>query len=123
LETALAYFNKSDMDLTILDDNEDVFGLSANIEYKEEKQKDNPRVVFFVMYVSDRADIGTVAHEAVHTANFIFEYLGQEADQKNDEMYAYLVGHLTKVFLEKIRGVEKKDRALVIGEKLENLRR
>lgn len=37
-----------------------------------------------------------IAHEAVHAADFIFDYIGSEHDIRNDESYAYLVGYIAK---------------------------
>lgn len=39
--------------------------------------------------------IGTCAHEATHGANFIFDWIGHDADAEKDEPTAYLIGWLT----------------------------
>ena len=116
---ACEYYREEDMELYSLDDNENCYGLATSID----SRIDHGRVLFFIMYVSDRADIGTVAHEATHVCNQIFSYIGQMADQDNDEADAYLVGHLTKVFMEEIRGIKRMPRKLVKGAKSDNLGR
>lgn len=118
-KVALEYFNEQYMDLTSLEDNENCYGLATSIDSRIHPG----RVLFFVMYVAEHADIGTVAHEATHTKNQIFEYIGQLVDTDNDEADAYLVGHLTKTFMEEIRGVKRLPRKLAKGAKSENLSR
>ena len=75
-------------------------------------EDDETRVRCYVMFVDDCADIGTVAHEATHLTNRVCLYLGLELDALNDEAQAYLTGHFTQVFMEKIRGVKPKQEAL-----------
>lgn len=43
--------------------------------------------------------VGILAHEAVHTAHSIFEYISYDVQSDNDEIMAYLVGWLTDSFL------------------------
>lgn len=38
-----------------------------------------------------------VAHECVHSALDIYDYIGAEADTKNQEPFAYLVGNLARL--------------------------
>lgn len=102
-----------------LPDNAPVLGFASTVWLRKQPEK----TLAFVMYVRDDADIGTVAHEATHTCNKIFEYIGQMADEWNDEVQAYLIGHLTKVFMEEIRGVKRKNRMLKKGDKKGNLKR
>lgn len=52
----------------------------------------------------------TIAHEAVHAANMVFEYVGIEPSLDNDEPLAYLVGwFVTKLHnsLDKYNKIEK----------------
>ncbi|MBQ8969204.1 MAG: hypothetical protein IJ064_05690 [Bacteroidaceae bacterium] len=39
-----------------------------------------------------KCDIATIAHEADHVANAIFQSIGAKVDCENDETHAYLVG-------------------------------
>jgi hypothetical protein len=41
-------------------------------------------------------DMKNVSHESVHAANGIFRYCGLDADTRNDEAHAYLVGWIAK---------------------------
>ena len=45
-----------------------------------------------VIFDSSCFDINTVAHEAIHIKNRIFEHTDIQPDSKNDEPEAYLVG-------------------------------
>ena len=40
--------------------------------------------------------VETMAHEAVHLAMMIFDYVGAEANIKDQEPFAYLVGWITR---------------------------
>jgi len=71
------------------------------------------RVMGFVMFVEDKADIGTIAHESTHLTNHVFDYLGVEFDCNEDEHQAYLLEHFCQTFLEKIRGVKPYKDALL----------
>jgi hypothetical protein len=116
---ALEYFDEHDIDFSGLECDSNPYGLATSIDSRV-----NPgKVLFFIMYVRDDADIGTVSHESLHTKNHIWSYIGQLADEANDEADAYLIGHLTKVFMEEIRGVKKLQRELIKGDKKGNLKR
>lgn len=39
-------------------------------------------------------DMGHLAHEAVHAVNMIFSVIGHEPTAENDEVQAYMVGHI-----------------------------
>lgn len=42
--------------------------------------------------IKPEASPQTIAHEAVHAANMVFEYVGIEPSLTNDEPFAYLIG-------------------------------
>jgi hypothetical protein len=44
----------------------------------------------------DKVNINTISHECYHAVNNIFENIGHKADNKNDEVGAYMLGYLTK---------------------------
>lgn len=116
------YFDPLDINLEqvfYFTDSQTPLGFAAPISLNKAPDK----ILCFVMFVRDDADLGTVAHEATHTCNKIFEYIGQMADEFNDEVQAYLIGHLTKVFMEEIRGEKRKNRMLKKGDKKGNLKR
>jgi len=116
---ALEYFDEHELEFIGLDLESNPYGLATSLDLREQPGK----ACFFVMYVRDDADIGTVAHEATHIKNAIWSYIGQEADEDNDEADAYMVGHLTKVFMEEIRGFKKLERKLIKGDKKGNKKR
>lgn len=39
----------------------------------------------------------TIAHESYHVVNFIFQNIGHSHDPKNDELPAYLLGHIANI--------------------------
>jgi len=51
----------------------------------------------FVIIDSQYADPSTMAHEAVHVVNYIFDYVGLHLDSNNDEAQAYTTGHVVKL--------------------------
>ena len=69
-----------------------------------------------VMFVRDEAPIGTVAHEAVHMVNHVFDYVGQDLCTVNDEAQAYLTGYFVQRFMENIRG-EKPTKAKALNKR------
>ena len=52
-----------------------------------------------MMYATPRA--ATVAHEALHAANYMLKHAGVKISAENDEAQAYLVGWLVGEFLKK----------------------
>jgi hypothetical protein len=50
-------------------------------------------VVFDIAYASP----STIAHEAVHVVNYIFEHVGVHLDTNNDEAQAYLTGYVVEL--------------------------
>ncbi len=113
----LKYFNEEDIELSPLDQFKNIHGLTAVIESKITEG----RFLGFVMYADPDADSGVVAHEAVHMTNYIFGYICQDLDPVNDEAQAYLVGHFTKTFNERIRDYKQESRVLVKGDKKRNV--
>jgi len=113
------YYRKGEIDYleVIAMDGDGALGFAATIAPRE----DPLRVLAFIMFVKDTSDSGTVAHEATHICNKIFDYIGQEGDEVNDEVQAYLVGHVTKTFNEQIRGHKKTSRKLRKGQYKKNI--
>lgn len=114
------YFKSEDIDLLEIIQpmrEKQPFGFAAPISLRKNPEKK----VGFIMFVKDSADIGTVSHESVHVCNMMFEYVGQMADEWNDEIQAYIVGHLTKVFMEEIRGEKRQCRELIKGAYTKNI--
>lgn len=69
--------------------------------YPRVKHKGNRRLgVLIVFNIGENeggsAIVGTIAHESVHAANFIFDDLGIQYDLVNDEHAAYTVGWVAK---------------------------
>lgn len=100
LKTIKLYFNDSDIDLTLITEMDEAEGYVAPIMCKT----NDDRLKALVMFVRDKASVGTVAHEAVHMVNHVFDYLGQDLCTVNDEAQAYLTGHFVQEFMSKIRG-------------------
>lgn len=99
----LTYYKESEVDVDFLNGSDDGhLGYVSPVFCK----KDEERVHCFVMMTTDDASIGTVTHEATHLVNQIFSYLGQEVDQINDEVQAYLSGYLVDAFMEEVRGAK-----------------
>lgn len=90
------------VDTSLLDGEELVLGLTGPIMSTKVKDK----VSGYFIYVKDGEDAGTVAHEACHLTNFVFDYISHDLDLVNDEAQAYLLGYLTQQFMEKIRDAE-----------------
>ena len=104
IELAIRRMYKKDvLDFSILDGcgSDKFLGLSIEIPSKK-----GDRIACWVFYVLDEANTGTVAHEANHTKNNIFDYLGIDTDFDNDESESYFVDHLVNTFMEKIRGAK-----------------
>lgn len=57
-----------------------------------------------VIWIRRADDLGSLAHECVHAANFTLQLRGVKADFDNDEPLAYLVGNLMDAALSKKRG-------------------
>jgi hypothetical protein len=75
--------------------------LSEDTAFVFQKKKSD----YYVIVAPD-ASCGTVAHEAVHLVNRIFADRGQDADCRNDEVFAYHVGWFVRLmssFICKIR--------------------
>ena len=55
---------------------------------------------YFLVIDSSRYPIspGTIAHEAVHIAMYIFETVGATVENDNPEPFTYLVGYITDEF-------------------------
>ena len=54
--------------------------------------RDNDIFIGFWIKNSDYPTAGTIAHEAKHLVNKIFQDIGQELDLENDEAECYLLG-------------------------------
>lgn len=67
------------------------FGYMARTGYYREPDGPYP---FRVVIHSRTIAISTIAHEAVHAGNYIFDAMGAKADFDNDEFLAYLVQHI-----------------------------
>lgn len=57
-------------------------------------ESDANSVILF--WVNDRNNLSKIAHESLHAANMILNYIGHEASLTNDEVQAYLTGYITK---------------------------
>ena len=114
------YFRKGDIDFVEALGGEDPnsSGLTQTISLRE----DLTCIVAFVMFVNTNADIGTVSHEATHIKDMLYDFIGQEATLlRNDEVSAYLVGHLAKTFSEQIRGYDQTVTKLIKGRFNQNI--
>lgn len=47
-----------------------------------------------IVYLKPNTSAGTIAHEVIHIANFVFKNCYITLDIDNDEPYAYLIGYL-----------------------------
>ena len=99
------YYKDSELDLDELDDLGNTEGFVKPVFNPD----DDEHIRIFIMYVKDGADLGTVTHESVHLMNQVLLYVGQELDDVNDEVQAYLAGYFTNTFMEEIRGVKSDD--------------
>ena len=112
------YFKESDIELDHIKALTHVKGYAATVTGKGKYEK---KTLAYLMVVDKSADVGTVAHEANHVTNYIFDYLGQYLDLDNDEAQSYLLGHLTAQFCDKIQGLKKPSRVLSKTNKTRNL--
>ena len=62
---------------------------------------------YFAAYVDNRSPAGTVAHEAFHCMNQIFEHIGFQIAYNNDEAGAYFLGWLVDKFTEALSMTNK----------------
>lgn len=53
----------------------------------------------FIAYIPDSATESMIAHEAVHLAMFILDWVGVKVDAENHEALAYLVEHIVRNIL------------------------
>lgn len=53
---------------------------------------DGQQGVFTWLHTPEAVTTGTIAHEADHAANAVFDFIGASVDPKNDEPHAYLIG-------------------------------
>lgn len=86
------------LDVSELGDLESAKGYVAPVHATD----DPSRVLCWIMMVLPESGHGTVSHEATHLSNFILDYIGHHFDPHNDEVEAYLVGHIVDLFMEKI---------------------
>lgn len=87
-------------DISLMETDASIAGLAGPIFDKKVEDK----VLAYFMYVGPKEDAGTLAHEANHIVNFVFDYVGQQLDLTNDEAQSYLLGHIVKRFTKTIRG-------------------
>lgn len=66
---------------------------SCSVKYMSRKSTGNYGALVWIL--DDRSP-GSMAHEAVHVADGVFEDLGIDSDGSNDEHYAYLVGWIVE---------------------------
>lgn len=77
------------------DDDENVFAHSILTRIKWRDDYWRSAVVIFNLKSNNRITIGTVAHEAIHAADFVFETHGLRHDTQNPEPMTYLVEFVT----------------------------
>lgn len=58
--------------------------------------------------VNDIKNLGTMVHETVHAANYVFEICGIELDRDNDEPHSYLVSWIFRQVLGALHGYNAK---------------
>ena len=107
------YFKEAEIDLSLITEMKTAEGYVAPIMCK----KDDEMLKALVMFVREEAAIGTVAHEAVHMVNHVFDYVGQDLCTVNDEAQAYLTGYFVQRFMENIRG-EKPTKAKALNKRV-----
>lgn len=56
----------------------------------------NKKPFTYVIVLSKNASPGTIAHEALHAANYCLQDAGVEVTTQNDEAQAYLLGWVVK---------------------------
>ena len=108
------YFRHEDIDfvdIVVSDNLDNGGGWAVPIALREDPE----RVVAFIMFVGLEEGVDTVGHEATHTCNQIFKQVGQLADEINDEVQAYIVGHLIKTFTQNLLGYKKTNNKLIKG--------
>ena len=112
LKLIKSYFKEAEIDLSLITEMKTAEGYVAPIMCK----KDDEMLKALVMFVREEAAIGTVAHEAVHMVNHVFDYVGQDLCTVNDEAQAYLTGYFVQRFMENIRG-EKPTKAKALNKR------
>lgn len=65
---------------------------------------DGQRGVFTWLHTPEIVTTGTLAHEADHAANAVFDFIGARVDPTNDEPHAYLVGFFTDCMNDVLKG-------------------
>ena len=109
------YFKEGTVDVSYIKADDTSHGYACPIT---DINDDDHIKAFAVLVRKDEA--GVIAHEIAHLKNFIFAYVGQEADAINDEAEAYLIGYLTNRYLELMKGKKSGDKPL---KKLKNVKR
>ena len=56
------------------------------------------------VWIADKSDHITLAHECLHAANYTLHRIGNQASHTNDETLAYLQGHLMRAATKKLKG-------------------
>lgn len=81
------------------------------------RQMDNRRTSAIVLNMGNDPYMthGTIAHESIHAADFLFEQISAKHDFDNPEPYAYLVGWITNEVYEFIQ--EKKFQSKIKNNK------
>jgi len=99
-------FNDRDDDPYQIADSE-IDGSNCNVMPFVIYKKGNWKGVLVFIHTPERMDISTIAHEADHVANAIFNACGQGVDTSDDEIHAYLVGWAAKCIDEVLRKAKK----------------
>lgn len=53
-------------------------------------------IVFNTKNTHKKVTHGTIAHECLHITHYMFDIMGYESDQENDEFQAYLLDYLVE---------------------------
>ena len=80
---------------------EDEYENARAVTFKLSRKRDDDFAV--LIWLRKEITVGVIAHEAVHAAHFIFDAIGQDADNSNDEALAYLVGWIASLINETAR--------------------
>lgn len=78
-----------------------LFYLNATDDYESFVFK-HPLAAQFIIVIKGNTRHSVIAHECVHLANLIFNYVGVKLDSHNDEAQAYLTGYIFET-IEKFR--------------------
>lgn len=65
--------------------------------------------IICLVFFEETPSINSIVHEIVHAVNKVFCHIGQEADEHNDEVAAYLAGWMAgevEKFLKKSKNVK-----------------